>query len=113
MSTKPKTVPEYIAGLPPEQAKVIKKVRAAIRRAVPGAEEKTSYGMAAVVVDGRYTFYYGAWAKHIGMYPISGLSAKLEKKVAPYRKTENTLNFKYVDGVPFDLIEEVAEAMVK
>lgn len=111
MSEKPKTVDEYFAALPPEQAAELQQVREAIHRGIPDVTERISYSMPAVILDHRYNLHFAAWKKHIGVYPVVGLSKGLEKKVEPYRKTENMLEFKYADGMPVDLIEQVAREM--
>lgn len=111
MNAKPATVDRYIATLPPEQADTLQRVRDAIHRGIPDAQERISYSMPAVILEHRYNLHFAAWKKHIGVYPVVGLSKSLEKKVAPYRKTENMLEFKYVDELPLELIEEVAREM--
>lgn len=113
MSTKPNSVEEYFATLPPEQAADLQKVRDAIHRGIPDAKERISYSIPAVILEHRDNLHFAAWKKHIGVYPVQNLSKALEKKVEPYRKTENMLEFKYADGMPVDLIEEVARAMAK
>ncbi len=107
------SIPEYIDALPPEQAKVVKKVRTAVRKAVAKPDERIAYQMPSIKLDNGYRLYYGAWKKHLGMYPINRLPAKLDKKVAPYRATKDTLHFKWGEPVPYELITEIAEAMSK
>lgn len=111
MHERPKTVDEYFAGLPSDQAAELQKVREAIHRGIPDAKERISYSMPAVILEHRYNLHFAAWKKHIGVYPVQNLSKKLEKKVESYRKTENMLEFKYADGMPVELIEAVAREM--
>jgi uncharacterized protein YdhG (YjbR/CyaY superfamily) len=113
MSNKPTNVDEYMATLPPEHATELQKVRDAIHKGIPGVKERISYSMPAVILEHRYNLHFAAWKQHIGMYPVVDLPAALEKKVAPYRKTENMLEFKYADGMPTELITTVAAAMAK
>lgn len=113
MAEKPTTIPEYIATLPPEQARVIKKVRTAVRDAVDRPDEKISYSIPSLRLPNGYRVYYAAWKKHVGMYPINRLPAKLEKQVAPYRATKDTLHFKWDQEIPYDLITEIAREKSK
>lgn len=113
MSAKPKTVDEYMATLPPEHAAELEKVRGAIHKGIPDAKERISYSMPAVILEHRYNLHFAAWKQHVGIYPVVDLPTELEKKVAPYRKTENMLEFKYKDGMPLELVQEVATAMTK
>lgn len=113
MPNKPTTVDEYLATLPPDQAALLQEVRDAIHRGIPGVKERISYSMPAAILEHRYNLHFAAWKKHIGMYPVVDLSDELESEVAPYRKTENMLEFKYADELPVGLIERVAREMAK
>ncbi|MFT4049352.1 MAG: DUF1801 domain-containing protein [Solirubrobacterales bacterium] len=111
--TKPTSVENYFAGLAPEQAAALTKVRDAIHRGIPDWEERISYSMPAVVTPkGIANLHFAAWKTHVGIYPVHGLSPELEKEVAPYRRTKHMLGFSYADGVPEELIERVAAAVV-
>lgn len=104
-------VDEYIDGYPPEVQEILRTVRAALHRAVPGGEERFRYGMPAVMLGGRYGLHFAAWKKHLGLYPVARLAAPLEERVAPYRAAKNSLRFPYAQPVPYDLIEELAAAL--
>lgn len=113
MAVKPTTFNQYLATLPADQAKAVKKVRKAVLAGAPGRPEKIAYGLPAVVLDGQPNLHYGAWKEHIGVYPVLAtmVPAKLAKKIEPYRTSKGTLTFKYADGVPYDLIEEIAREL--
>jgi uncharacterized protein YdhG (YjbR/CyaY superfamily) len=104
-------VDEYIAGQPAEVQEILQEVRGRIRTALPGSGEKISYGMPAVVLDGRALFYYGAWKAHLGLYPLPKGDDELEQAVSPYRATKDTLRFRYRDPIPYDLIVRIATAI--
>lgn len=111
--SKPESVEDYFAGLDPEQAAALSKIREAIHRGIPSAVEKISYSMPAVETPkGIANLHFAAWKTHVGMYPVHGLSAELEAEVTPYRRTEHMLGFTYKDGVPEELVERVAAAVV-
>lgn len=113
MADKPTTVDEYFAALPSDQAKELKKVRKVIRAAIPGATERIAYGMPCVVLEGQPNLHFAAWKDHVGIYPV--LAGSLPKTVATraekYRTSKGTLTFKYEDGIPYDLIGEIAGAL--
>ncbi len=67
------TVDEYIAGFPPEVAERLQRIRETILAEVPLPEEKVRYGIAAVMLGGRYALHYAGWKKHIGLYPVPTL----------------------------------------
>ena len=110
MAEAPRMVEDYVAGYPSEVQEVLREVRQRIRRALPDAEERISYGIPTVTLDGRPVLSYGAWKQHLGLYPVPQSEGELEEAVAPYRSTKDTLRFRYRDPVPYDLIARIARA---
>jgi len=112
MAAAPSTIDEYLAGLDEPAREIVAGVHAAIRRALPGAEEKIRYGMPAVMLGpSRYAIHFAAWKKHIGIYPVTTLPDPLETEVTPYRHAKDTVRFMYEDPIPYDLIERMAAAL--
>lgn len=111
MSPAPATVDDYVDTFPDDVRAVLAEVAAAIRRALPGAEEKIRYSMPAFVFRDRYGLHFAGWKKHVGLYPVGPLPPDLEAEVAPYRSSKDTVQFLYRDGVPYDLVERVAAAL--
>ncbi|MCH6229499.1 hypothetical protein MK786_01950 [Microbacterium sp. CFH 31415] len=107
------TVDEYIAGFPPEVAERLQRIRTLIVDAVAAEsgsapEEKVRYGIAAVMLGGRYALHFAGWKKHIGLYPVPVLTAALEDEIAPYRSEKDSVVFPHSREVPYDLIGRVA-----
>lgn len=109
--TTPGTVDDYVAGFPDDVRPVLEQVRDALRRALPGAEEKIRYGMPALMFADRYGIHFAGWKKHVGLYPVGELEPDLEAEVAPHRAKKDTLQFFYRDDVPYELIERVARSL--
>lgn len=107
----PTTVDAYVAGFPDGTREVLEQVRDALRRAVPGGEEKIRYGMPAIMFADRYGIHFAGWKKHVGLYPVGELEPDLEAEVAPHRAKTDTVQFFYKDGVPYDLIERIARSL--
>lgn len=107
----PTTVDEYIAGLPEDVQPTLQSVRRAIHAGVPGAEERIRYGMPAVMLGHRYAIHFAGWKHHVGLYPVPTLEGALEAEVAPFRKAKDSVNFRYRDGVPLELVQRMAAAV--
>lgn len=112
VSENPETVDAYIAGFPPEVADRLEHVRQAIRAEVPEPEEKVRYGLAAVMLGGRYALHFGGWKKHIGVYPVPPLPDALESEVAPYRSGKDSVVFPHSAELPYDLVSRITAAIV-
>ena len=106
------TVEEYIAGFPPEVAARLRRIREVILAEVPSPEEKMRYGIAAVMLGGRYALHYAGWKKHIGLYPVPTLDEPLEGTIAPYRAEKDSVVFPHAKPIPYELIGEVTAAIV-
>jgi uncharacterized protein YdhG (YjbR/CyaY superfamily) len=61
----PKNIDEYIAGFPPDVQAILRKIRALIRKAAPGAEEAIKYRLATFTLNGNLV-HFGAFKHHIG-----------------------------------------------
>ena len=113
----PLTVDEYIAGFPPEVRDRLSRIRTTIVTAVRDAtgaepEEKIRYGIAAVMLGGRYALHYAGWKKHIGLYPVPSLPEALESEVAAYRAEKDSVVLRHAQPLPEDLIARIAAEIV-
>lgn len=102
----PQTVDEYIAGFPPDVQKILKKIRATIRKAAPKAEESISYRIPAYKLNG-VLIYFAAHAKHIGLYPAPRGAEEFREELAQYGAGKGTLQFPLGQPVPYDLIRRI------
>ena len=108
-----KTVDEYIAGFPPEVRKILRQVRATIRKAAPDAEESISYKIAAYKLNGRL-IYFAAFKSHIGMYPITQkVGEKFKKELSPYKSGKGTARFPLDEPIPYALIGKIVKFRAK
>ena len=114
MSQTPATVDDYVAGFPEDVRAILAEVAAAMRRALPGAEERIRYGMPAFMFEGeRYGVHFAGWKTHVGIYPVARLADELEAEVAPFRSGKDTVKLLYRHGVPYDLVERVVAALAE
>jgi uncharacterized protein YdhG (YjbR/CyaY superfamily) len=66
------------------------------------------YGIAAIMLGGRYALHFAGWKKHIGLYPVPRLPDPLESEIAPYRAEKDAVVFPHAKDIPYDLIGRVA-----
>ena len=109
----PSPIDAYIAGFPPKTRKVLRSLRALIRKAAPGATETISYRIAAFRLDGRMLLYFAGFKAHVSLYPITGrLDRAFAKELEPYRSGKGTARFSLDEPLPNDLIRRIVEFQV-
>lgn len=106
------SVDAYIASFPPDVQKVLEEVRAAIRAAVPGTEERISYGIPTFTLDGNYVVYFSGWKAHVSVYPIPKVDDQLARELKPFMAGKGTLKFPLSKPMPLDLIARVAARLL-
>ena len=108
------SVDQYIASQPGATQRVLKRVRSAIRNAVPGAEEVISYKIPAYKLHGRPVLYFAGWKAHYSLYPAtSRVVAAFKDDLARYEVRTGTIRFPLSQSVPVKLIERIAKFRAK
>lgn len=104
------TVDDYIAALPPNTHTTLRRVRATIRKALPGAEEGISYQIPVYKVNGKMVLYFAGYEKHYSIYPATApLVTALKKDVKPRIQNKATIRFTYEEKVPTVLIARIVK----
>ncbi|MEX2235406.1 MAG: DUF1801 domain-containing protein [Cyclobacteriaceae bacterium] len=111
-ANKPKDIEEYIPDFPKDIQKILKQIRATVKKAAPEAEEMISYNMPLYKWNGMLVSFAG-WKKHIGLYPTPATTGELKKKLAPYEGSKSTLKFPIDKTIPLDLITKVVKLRMK
>jgi uncharacterized protein YdhG (YjbR/CyaY superfamily) len=109
--TDVQSVDEYIASQPRAAQSVLKRVRRAIRKAVPDADEVISYQIPAYKLRGRAVIYFAGWKEHYSIYPANDrLVAAFKKALEPYEVNDKgTIRFPLSAPVPEQLVERIAK----
>jgi len=109
------SVDEYIAAQPKAARVALKRVRSAIRKGLPGAEETISYQIPTYKLHGRYVIYFAGWKEHYSIYPSTRpLVAAFEKALEPYEVNDKgTIRFPLSLPVPVKLIEGLSKFRAK
>jgi uncharacterized protein YdhG (YjbR/CyaY superfamily) len=106
----PSTVDEYISAQPEVLRLKLAQVRAAIRRAVPEAQEVIGYGMPGYKLEGKPLLYFAGFKQHYSLFAASGtFFASLEKELQDYEQRKGTIHFSVNKPVPVQLIRRIAK----
>ncbi|MBZ5591284.1 MAG: DUF1801 domain-containing protein [Acidobacteriia bacterium] len=109
-----KSVDEYIASQPEAAQSTLRRVRSAIRRAVPGAEEGISYKIPTYKLHGRAVLYFAGWKQHYSLYPApEHVVAAVKDQLAAYEVNKGTIRFPLSEPVPVKLIGHIAKLRAK
>lgn len=108
------SIDEYIAAQPEPVQPALERVRAIIRKAVPGAEETISYQIAAFRLNGQYVTYLAGYAQHYSLYPVTDAVVEaLGDEVTPYLSGKGTMRFPLQERIPVRLIERIVKVRAK
>ena len=109
---KPMTMDEYIAAFTPKVQAILRKIRRAVHRAAPDAQETISYQMPAFKQNG-VLVYFAAFKEHVGLFPPVKGDARLERAVSAYAGPKGNLRFPLDQPIPYDLIERIVKHRVR
>lgn len=114
-----KNVDAYIAKCPKNVQAKLKEIRAAIRKAAPGATETTSYfQMPGYFYPGDY-YYNGMFAwfalqkSHIGLYLRPPTIQNHKTELAAYATTKSAVHFPLDEEIPAPLVKKLVKASIK
>ena len=108
MKSKPKTVDDYLARLPPAQRAALEGIRSTIRAAVPKGEECISYGVPAFRLDGKVLVGFGAASGHCTFFPMSGtITAAHEAELSAYDTSKGAIRFPAERPLPATLVRKL------
>jgi uncharacterized protein YdhG (YjbR/CyaY superfamily) len=91
---------------------ILQQIRQVICGAAPGAQEGISYRM-PVFKQAGVLVYFGAFKRHIGLYPPVSGDASLEEAVLPYAGDKGNLRFPLDQPIPYELIERIVRHRLK
>ncbi len=107
------TVDEYIAKQTADVQPILIKIRNVIKKCAPEADEMIAYGMPGYKLNNKPLVYFGAFKKHIGLYPTpSGIEA-FRKELSKYEGAKGSIQFPLDQPIPYDLITQIVHYRVK
>ena len=106
------TVDEYIAAQPAEARGMLAELRAVILASAPGVTESIRYDIPSYKLNGRPLISFGAWKRHIGLYPVPVLDDELEREIAPLRAAKSTARLPLKEPFPGEIVRRVLAFLV-
>jgi uncharacterized protein YdhG (YjbR/CyaY superfamily) len=112
-SGTPKSVDEYLAGVPEPARSTVKKMRAAIRSALPSdVTETISYKIPAFKRK-NILVWYAAFSDHCSLFPTPSIIAEFKDELKGFSTSKGTIHFPTDKPLPTALIEKIVKARVK
>ena len=113
MKGKTANIDAYLAKLPADQRAALERLRAAIKRIVPKAQECISYQLPAFRLDGKVLVGFGAGAHHCAFYPMSGSTVEAHKQLLKnYETSKGTIRFSPDMPLPAALVRTLVKARI-
>ena len=105
-----KNFAEYMETVPPGSRGVLRKLRATIRAAAPGAEEGISYRIPVFKLNGPLVFF-AAYDDHCSMFgPGKELVASLKSELKGFHASGATIHFTPEKPLPASLVRKIVRA---
>jgi uncharacterized protein YdhG (YjbR/CyaY superfamily) len=111
-SGAPKNVDEYLAGVPEPARSSLKKIRAAIRSAVPAeATEVISYRIPAFSYKG-VLVWFAAFSDHCSLFPTAAVIEMFKNELKDFTTSKGTIHFPTNKPLPAALVKKMVKARV-
>jgi uncharacterized protein YdhG (YjbR/CyaY superfamily) len=108
----PKTVDEYLAGVPEPARGTLQKIRAAIRSAAPpGATETISYRIPAFKYKG-VLVWFAAFSDHCSLFPTASVIEAFKDELKGFSISKGTIQFPTDKPLPVALVRKMVKARV-
>ena len=102
----PNDIDDYLATLEEPKRTTLSRLREAIGRRLPDAEECISYGLPAFRLNGKVIAGFAAFKNHLSYLPHSGsVLPELRDQLKGYEMTDGSLHFPVDRPLPDDLVD--------
>jgi uncharacterized protein YdhG (YjbR/CyaY superfamily) len=112
VKSAPRTIAEYIAGIPGSSRKAFTELRAAIQSAVPrDSVEIISYRIPAFRQE-RVLVWFAAFANHCSLFPTASVIEDLKADLKNFSTSKGTIHFPNDRPIPRTLVKKLVKARV-
>jgi uncharacterized protein YdhG (YjbR/CyaY superfamily) len=105
----PKSVDEYLAGVPEPARSTLNRMRAVIRSSVPPeATEAISYRIPAFKYKG-VLLWYAAFSNHCSLFPGSSVIKAFKNELKDFQVSKGTIRFPVDKPLPSALVKKMVK----
>lgn len=105
------TVGDYLDSLPADRADALRRVVELVLAEIPDAVEGTSYGMPALLLDGKPLLGVQSASKHLAVYPFSPAAVSaVADRLGPGTWSKGTVRFTPANPLPDDVARDLVRA---
>ena len=101
-----KTVDEYLMQFKDEKKDILCNYRKIILNSSIELREKISWGMPSYYIN-KYIIHFAGHKNHVGIYAGKEVVKVFENKLTGLNYSKGTIQIKYTDEIPKELIEEI------
>lgn len=116
-TNKFKTVEQYFNAQPEKTKNALLELKKCILKVQPNATELFNYNIPAyaLVKDGKRQeqIMIAGYKKHVGLYPHPTTMEKFDKELSEYKKGKGTVQIKFNQEVPTDIIKKTLKSHAK
>lgn len=109
----PSSIDDYLGRLTTDKRAALERLRVAIKRAAPAAEECISYQLPAFRLDGKIMVWFGAASKHCAFYPGAAPIAEHAAALADYATSKGTIRFDPAHPLPSTLVGKLVRSRIR
>ncbi len=112
MKDESEEIEAYIGQFPEATRSILRRLRATVREAAPGAEERISYRMPAYFLEGPLV-YFAAYARHVGFYPTASGIEAFAAELSPYKHAKGSVQFPLDRPLPYELVARITKFKIE
>lgn len=105
-------IDQYIAGFPAPTQAILSRLRSAIKKSAPEAQEAIKYGIPTFTFRGNLV-HFAAYKNHIGFYPTPAAIVNFSAELSDYVTSKGAIQFPIGRPIPISLIGKIVKYRVE